>query len=249
MTADDIALVRQFIYSLTDPDAAFSILDLGCGKGVELVELASRIPASARLSGLDVSDTSIEAARQATADDPRVSLAVYDVTHELPFDRGSFDRVLSVNLLECIPDKHSLLKEVHRVLTPGGKVVFAHWDWDSVLVDGDDKGLVRKIVHAFADWKQKWMADADGWMGRRLWRTFQQSGLFSGRVHPFVYMSTRFEPGTYGFEHIKSFGALVRRGLVSQEELDAFTAAIERLAAHDQYCFSLTMYVYVGQPL
>ncbi len=248
MTGHDTAPVREFIYSLTEPATATSILDLGCGRGVELVELAARAPASARLTGLDADAAAIDAAREAARGDPRIELAVHDLTRELPFSAGAFQRVLSVNLLECIPDKQAFLHEAHRVLAPDGRVVFAHWDWDSVLVDGEDKALVRRITHTFADWKQKWMADADGWMGRRLWKTFQQSGLFSGSVHTCVYTSTSYEPGAYGFEHIQSFQALARRGMVEQDELDAFMGSTQRLAAADQFFFSLTMYAYAGHP-
>jgi SAM-dependent methyltransferase len=155
--------------------------------------------------------------------------------------------VLSVNLLECIPDKQALLREVHRVLAPGGTVVFAHWDWDSQLIDGADKALVRRIVHAFGDWKQAWMADADAWMGRRLWRTFQESGRFDGRVHPVVHTSTRFAPGTYGHDAVEGFRALVRRGLLAPDEYDAFRRAVEELAAADQYLYAITMFVYAGR--
>lgn len=247
MMANDTAPTREFIYALMDLAGATSIVDLGCGRGVELAELAGRAPRSVRLAGLDASSDAIDAARKAVGSDPRVELAVHDVTMGLPFGAGAFDRALSVNVLECIPDKQSFLREVHRVLVPGGRFVCAHWDWDSLLVDGDDKALVRKVVRTFADWKQEWMADADGWMGRRLWRTFQQSGLFDGSVQAHVHTSTRHEPGTYGFEHLQSLEALVRHGLVTREELESFLAAVQRLAAADQYFFGLTMNVYVGR--
>lgn len=199
-----------------------------------------------RLVGVDAAERSIAAARRATERDSRFAFHVHDASGVLPFGDGEFDRVLSVNLLECIPDKQKLLREVHRVLAPDGTVVFAHWDWDSQLIDGVDKELVRSIVHRFSDWKQAWMVDADAWMGRRLWRTFQASGLFQGQVHPCVLTNTRFEAGAYGYESIESFRALVTRGMLAPEEYDAFRRTIEGLAAADQYFYSITMFVYVG---
>jgi hypothetical protein len=44
-------------------------------------------------------------------------------------------------------------------------VVFAHFGWDTQVFDGEDKELVRKIVHCFGDWQQAWMNDSDAWMG------------------------------------------------------------------------------------
>lgn len=242
----DIVPAHDFILSLLDPGGASAILDIGCGRGADLQRIGRLTGRDTRLVGADASEPGIAEARRATAGDPRHSYLVHDISTGLPFGGAEFDRVLSVNLLECIPDRQGLLREVHRVLKPGGRVVFAHWDWDSQLVDGGDKGLVRRVVHAFGDRKQAWMADADGWMGRRLWRTFQASGLFEGTVHPFVHTSTRFEPGTYGYESIESFRSLVKRGLLEQEQYDAFRRAVDDLAAADQYFYSITMLVYVG---
>ena len=196
---------------------------------------------------MDASEASVAEARRAAEGDPRFSFLAHDVSTGLPFGDAEFDRVLSVNLLECIPDRQALLREVHRVLSPGGTVVFAHWDWDSQLIDGPDRALVRRIVHAFGDLKQAWMADADAWMGRRLWRTFQESGLFEGRVHPVVHTSTRYEPGAYGYDSIQSFGSLAKRGTITPDEYAAFRRAVEELAAADRYFYSITMFVYAGR--
>lgn len=246
MNTPDTSWLRDRIHSLLHAGAAAAILDLGCGRGTDLLELGAMVPPGARLVGVDASARSVDAARAATRDDPRYTLLEHDVSDGLPFPDDEFDRVMSINLLECIPDKQRLLREVHRVLRPGGIVVFAHFDWDSQLLDGHDKDLVRKIVHAFGDLRQTWMADADAWMGRRLWRTFQASGLFEGSVEPLVLTSTRFEPGTYGWDRVQDFRGLVRQLRISQNEYDAFLTGIQELAAADQYLYSITMYVYVG---
>lgn len=243
----DTAPVHDFIHSLLDVRGASAVLDLGCGRGGDLLRLGELAPAGARLVGVDASEGSVGEARRAAEGDPRFTFLAHDVAAGLPFADASFDRVLSVNLLECIPDRQALLREVHRVLAPGGTVVFAHWDWDSQLIDGPDKALVRRIVHAFGDWKQAWMADADAWMGRRLWRIFQESGLFEGHVHPVVHSSTRFDPGTRGHDAVEGFRALVRRGLLAPDEYDAFRRAVEDLAAADQFFYAITMFVYAGR--
>jgi hypothetical protein len=91
------------------------------------------------------------------------------------------------------------------------------------------------------------MADADARMGRRLWRTFQESGLFSGTAFPVVHANTRFEPGMYGYGSIEGIRSLVKRGMLTQEQYDTFHRAIVALAAADQYVYSITIFVYVGQ--
>ena len=241
----DITL-REYIYSLVDCSGASAILDLGCGDGYDLRRIAESAAREARLIGLDSSEKSIEAARTASCGDKRLTYEVADIEQGLPYNDGSFDIVFSKNLFECIVDKEAHLRELHRILRPGGKIICAHYDWDSQLIDCDDKDLVRRIVHSFGDWKQAWMTDCDAWMGRRLWRVFQQSALFIGAVYAKTLTETRFVPGAYGWAMINDFRALTRRGLITEDEFARFFFDIEQRAARDQYLYSITMFTYVG---
>jgi SAM-dependent methyltransferase len=243
----DVAQSRAWLYSLADLSSIRSILDVGCGDGYDIRQLGERAAPDARLIGVDHSATAHESARGWTEGDGRLVYVEADVSAGLPFPDNSFDLVYSNNLLECLPDKAAHLREIHRVLRSGGQVVCAHWDMDSQTIDGQDKALVRKIVHAYADWQQAWMAACDGWMGRRLWRTFQGSGLFAGESHSRVLTNTRFEEPYYGWRMIQDFSALARKGMVTREEYDAFLADITRQAGRGEYFYSITLYVYAGR--
>jgi ubiquinone/menaquinone biosynthesis C-methylase UbiE len=239
--------VHDHVLSLLDVSSASAVLDVGCGRGEHLQMVSRRISEDARLVGIDSSKEAIESAREATAGDPRYTFLIHDLAAGIPFEDASFDRIFSVNVLEAVADKDGLLNEVHRVLTPGGRIVFSHFDWDSQLYDGVEKELVRRVVHGSADWKQTWMADADGWMGRRLWRTFHRTGQFSGYVDAYVHLNTCFEPGEYGWERAQDFGSMVKRGMITAEDYDRFVQSQEELAQRDEYFYAITMLSYVGE--
>lgn len=221
-------------------------MDLGCGRGTDLIAIGSNKSLPLKLVGVDASFEGIQAARAATRGDARYTFHVNDISEPLPFPDESFDCVFSINTLECITDKSALLSEVHRILRPGGSVVFAHFDWDSQMFDGEDKAVVRKIVHAFGDWQQAWMTDCDSWMGRRLWSTIQNTRLFEGRMHSAVLMETTFQSGDYGFEQAKAFSALVRRGKIEADEYREFVSGLKRRAEQGGYLYAITMFVYAG---
>jgi ubiquinone/menaquinone biosynthesis C-methylase UbiE len=200
------------------------------------------------LYGLDSMEHSIAAARENYGRDSRLNFSCVDFSRGIPFEDEKFDLVFSNNMLECMMDKQALLREIFRVLKPGGQVVCAHYDWDSQLIDGNDKALVRRIVQTFNDWKQDWMSDIDAWMGRRLWRTFQESGLFThGRVETFVLTNTEFAEPYYGHMMIHDFQALVRRKMITGDEYQKFLTDIQELDRQGQYFYSITMYIYVGE--
>lgn len=243
---DDTRDVYEHVLSLLEANDATSVVDLGCGPGEQLRMLGESMPTRARLIGLDFRDNVLEEARSAAGDDSRFVFVHHDVNDGLPFEDGELERVLSVNMLEAVSEKESFVREIHRVLRPGGRLVCAHYDWESQLYDGPDKELIRRLVEGSAESKQSWMTTNDGWMGRRLWGTFQGTGLFEGRVDTYTHTSSRYEPGCHGWEWSHHFEGLVKRGVVAQREYEAFIDGLEELAARDQYFYAITMFSYVG---
>ncbi|MGO4547846.1 methyltransferase domain-containing protein [Paenibacillus sp. 2TAB23] len=238
--------MREFIYSLIDIKPNITILDLGCGQGYDLSRISELVDDGSRLFGIDSIESSIIKAKKNYEQDSRINFITHNFAQNIPCNDDSYDLVISNNMLECIKDKQHFLREVHRVLKPEGQVVFAHFDWDSQLIDGDNKTLIRTITQTFNDWKQDWMDDIDSWMGRRLWRTFQESRLFTGKIETYVLTNTKFEEPYYGHMMIRDFESLVRRDMLRAEDYKGFLDNIELLNKSDQFFYSITMYIYVG---
>ena len=243
----DRAAHRAWLVALTDVPPGGTAVDLGCGRGEDLLLLADRHPAAARLIGVDASEASLAAAASAAAADPRLSFQHAALDGSLPFSDASVDLVYSHNLLECLPEHGRFAREIARVLRPGGQAVVAHWDWDSQVFDGSDKPLVRRLVSAYSDWQQAWMAHADGWMGRRLWGVFNPTARFMGAVHARVLTNTAFEPPWFGYQNAQALRSLVKRGLATREDCDRFLEEQAELHARGRYFYSITGYAYVGR--
>lgn len=97
------------------------VLDLGCGTGVDLVRFAR---GGARVTGVDIADSAIALARRNLAHRGlRAELVVAD-GERLPFAEGRFDYVFAHGVAQYTTDGPRLVREVHRVLAPGGEAVF-----------------------------------------------------------------------------------------------------------------------------
>jgi SAM-dependent methyltransferase len=244
---DDMIAHRDWLQSFMPVCDGGLIVDLGCGAGQDLFGLARKHPGvTARFVGLDASQKSVADASARGDSEPRVSFAAHDLDQPLPFDGSSLDGVFTNNLLECLGDQAMFAREIGRVLRPGGTLVAAHWDCDSQVFDGRDKARTRRLVHAFADWQQPWMKHADGWMGRRLWGTFQSTGLFAGTVQARVLTNTIFAAPWYGHARAQDFRALSKRALVSAGDVSGFLEEQAALQANGRYFYAITGMAYVG---
>lgn len=97
------------------PRRPSQILDLGCHSGWLTSYLATWTGAA--VTGLDFSESAIAYGRQHR---PMLHLEVADITQPLAFPSSHFDLVTAFDVLEHLPGVPALLREVRRVLRPGG---------------------------------------------------------------------------------------------------------------------------------
>ena len=100
------------------------LLDLGSGGGQHAVQIARERP-DVHIVGIDISSTMVKRSRalaqRANVED-RVTFELGDAL-ELPYADASFDAVYCAGPLKQVDDKARVLRECHRVLRPGGRML------------------------------------------------------------------------------------------------------------------------------
>jgi ubiquinone/menaquinone biosynthesis C-methylase UbiE len=223
--------------------AAFTILDFGCGMGDFLGIISKAVTTESKLLGIDASMQFIEAANIRY---PGISFICNKFNDKLDLPDASLDLIVTIDVIECISDKDALLNEFHRILKPRGKLLAVHWDWDTMIYSVEEKENARKAVFAFSDWKQPWMDNCDGQMGRKLWGLFEGSKKFQGKPDSFTLIETKYEKGKYGFDRMQDIAKIVDKSRITKEEQEKLHLTLINNNVNGQYFFSVTSFIYYG---
>lgn len=119
------------------------VLDVACGTGILARDLAARVGTSGSVAGLDLLPGMLEIARQIA---PTIEWK-QGTAEELPFPDHSFDAVVSQFGLMFFPDRTKSLREMIRVLRPGGHLAVAVWDsLDNIPAIAAEVALLERVA-------------------------------------------------------------------------------------------------------
>lgn len=129
ITADELELFAQWL----ELGADSRLLDVGCGSGGPALRLAGIT--GTNVVGVDVLEEGIATATRLAEERglaDRARFVQLDASDRLPFDEGSFDAVVSIDVMCHLPNRLDILREWHRVTAPGALILFT----DPTIVTG-----------------------------------------------------------------------------------------------------------------
>jgi len=114
-----------------------TVLDLGSGAGFDAFLAAREVGAAGHVIGVDMTDEMLERARANAASSDATNVEFRKgLIEALPVDDASVDAVISNCVINLVPDKAAVYREVARVLRPGGRVVVSDVVLDAPLPAG-----------------------------------------------------------------------------------------------------------------
>jgi SAM-dependent methyltransferase len=140
------ALFQQWVTRVIDAAQILvgqRVLDVACGTGVLTREVASRVGASGFTAGLDIAPGMLAVAKQIA---PEI-VWKQGTADSLPYPDQSFDAVVCQFGLMFFPDRLKSLREMLRVLVPGGHLAVAVWDsLDNIPAFACEVALLERIA-------------------------------------------------------------------------------------------------------
>jgi len=240
VTPDVIAQREQFVRALA-PRPGERVLDVGSGPGFVAGAIAEAVGSTGVVSGVDISEAMLAAARSHCGQRSWVEFHHADAT-QLPFADDFFDAVISTQVLEYVPDVTAAIAEIHRVVRPGGRIVVVATDWDSIVWHSPNRERMSRILAA---WEQH---AADSYLPRTLAGRLSRAGFRVESQQVIPLFNPAYDRNTYSnlmIDLIASF--VVGRNGITRDEAEAWAGELRQSGERGEYFFSVNRYLFLAR--
>ena len=227
----DVVRRRRLVREAVSARPGEHILDVGCGPGYYVAELAEAVGQDGSVLGVDVSEPMLAVARRRCEGLENTDFAEGDAT-ALPVGDGERDAVVSVQVMEYVPDMPAALAEIRRVLRPGGRVVLWDVDWATASWHSADPARMDRVLRA---WDEHVV---DPVLPRRLAPLLRAAGFEDVAMEGHSFATAELTPDAYGgslVDIVEQFVAM--RG--HEEDARAWAAEQRELGERGEFYFAV----------
>jgi ubiquinone/menaquinone biosynthesis C-methylase UbiE len=243
LVADVIDEVRARATSRLGLVPGASVLEVGCGNGLEAERLAALVGPAGRVVATDLSGEMILQAQGRTRSlGLPIRFEVADA-QALPYRDGEFDAARVERMLQHVPDPARVVQEMVRVVRPGGRVCAFEPDWETmVLATGGDNEIQRALRRHKVD-----IRTAHGGIGRELPHLFVIAGCQDISVEPVALgvQDLALADSVLGLS--ASLEGAVAEGWVSEDAARAWWEQAQARSAADGFYASMVGVIVAGR--
>lgn len=243
--APDQRRLREHLVSRAQIGAGDRVLEMGCGTGALLVDLARAVGSTGHVIGMEPQAVFAHEARVrvcASGAHDWVEVIAGGV-EDLTLLDDSVDAAVAQTVLIHLPSDTVTVAvaQMRRVVRPGGWVVSADQDADAWIIDHPERELTRRIVAFNSDQRY-----ADGWTGRSLRRLFRSTGLHEVSVEPLVHMDTAPDSYLFGMAE-RTAHAAVDAGVLGSDQAERWVDVLRQRAEAGGFFSSINFYICRGR--
>jgi len=179
---DVIRAYKRRSFDMLELQPGQVILDLGCGNGEDVRELAQLVGPNGRVVGVDRSETLIATARDRVADQKLPLEFEVGDAYTLNFPDGTFDGCRADRVFHHLERPEQAMAELVRVARSGARLVTIDPDFETAIVDAPDPELTRTLLNLNCD------SYRNGRIGRHMRALWLDAGLVDVVVEPLTVL-------------------------------------------------------------
>lgn len=227
---------KQETFSLLDLTTGAVVADIGCGTGEDERSLARLVGPCGQVLGFDLSEAMLEQARDRHSDLTNVTFHQASA-QALPARDASFDAVRADRVLLHVPDPAATLREMLRVLRPGGRIVISEPDMPGCWLSSNNQRVSAAIFHQIAE------SCVSPYLARDLWTLFRDAGLDDAKL--LVRAVTEHDPASVAkildFESV--VGHMVHAGRLATEQVEAWLEDFRQRGRAGRFAAGVSIFI------
>ena len=241
-TAKIASGVKEHSYDLFAETRSGTIIDLGCGTGLDVIQMAECLN-GVKVIGIDHDADMIEAARKNALEKlvhDQVEF-VCSPADSIPYPDSSIEGIRAERLMQHVTNEVEVYREVYRVLKKGGVLVFLETDWCGLSIHTPHLDIERKIISYLTEAKIN-----NAIAAKNLYGSLRQ-GFRSIRIEAFPFTFTTLKEANKYLILQTMVDEMKEKKFLNLDEYSMFNDTIREF--DDADCFFCTINLLVASAL
>lgn len=213
---------KRHTLDLVDLQEDHIVLDAGCGIGIDAIQMATMVGQSGHVFGIDLSQEMIASSKTNAASLNLPLTFRQGSIYQLEFEENLFDRCRADKTFQHLTDPRAALKELIRVTKPGGKIIIADPDHDSLIIDTP----FTDVNHRFARFRSDRMSQ--GGIAHQLYGICKELGLVKVNMQPLTHAYTDYEEKKITSPYFEEIWFAQQQGAVTREEAEKWADYLQK---------------------
>lgn len=241
--AEKMRVFKQLSYEHMEVNTSDTLLDIGCGPGVDTIPLAELLDDRGKVIGIDTDEAMLAEADKAARETPYYSRIEHrqGTATDLPLENETIDACRAERLLQVLPPEleQSVVAELVRVTRPGGRIVLVDADWSSASIDFSDPHLERRLMEFFT-----LQMRPNGIAGRRLYTLCRDHRLQEIRVDIAPMRQQRSSDTPFGEWLVNT---ATQAGIITTEEARRWQTELQERDRQQRFHACVNMVIVSGK--
>jgi len=210
-----------------------TIIDLGCGAGNDVIELAKITGEDVKIIGIDHDPVMLQQATEQSKEIGNVDFILSEA-YPLPFEDETISGLRTERVIQHLYNPEQVISEISRILKKDGPLVIIETDWSSLSFYTEFVDVQKKVNGYYTDVKIN-----NGFAAAKLLSYLQQNNFrnIQFEIHPFVTDNLKTANELFKIEQMITEAA--EKGHIREEEGRAFSDALQK--ADDGHYFACSV--------
>jgi len=236
-TARFLKDLKEYSYHPFTELKSGTVIDLGCGTGIDVSNLATLLGDAVKVVGIDHDETMLGKGKEAYAAQTNVEFLLTEA-NAIPFAPETVDGLRAERLIQHLTAPESTMTEIKRVLKTGSPLVIVETDWSSLTFYNEFLPVENKIIGYLTDKKIN-----NGLAAKKLTAYMRNAGFnnIHLEIYPFLIKSLKEANDYLWIERMIEEAAA--ENFISKQEQGIFVNAMNEADANNYFACSINVVV------